>query len=442
MVRLLAFLLTLALVLGAVALVAFRDKINLDSLKRYITYRTLETGDDRQPTSFRLESGGKGGCLGVGDDLLVYSASGARLFSVSGVEYLTESVLLTTPVADGAGSAAVVYDAGGYALRVLSDRSTVLETSAAQGHEILSARLNAAGRLTVTSREPGYKGSVTVYDGSYQPLVSIRLSSRFLMDGLLSDDNRTVAVLTAGQTDDAFDSALALYHLDEDAPYASCSLGGSAVLDLKYDADSFWALGDEALSIVQLDGSLAGQYDYGGRYLKAFSLGGDRSATLLLGKYRAGSGATLLTVDAAGQKLAALELDDQVLGPGRGGPLCGGAHRRTAGSLHPRSGALRLSGHHRRSPGRGAPLRRHRLAHHRGDRPSLHSRITARYLYDNALSHLRHRHSPHSGRVCPAGRQAWAAPLPVRPAGCPRGLHRRQRRLRHHGPQGGRVLRA
>ena len=243
-VRLLAFLLTLALVLGAVALVAFRDKINLDSLKRYITYRTLETGDDRQPTSFRLESGGKGGCLGVGDDLLVYSASGARLFSVSGVEYLTESVLLTTPVADGAGSAAVVYDAGGYALRVLSDRSTVLETSAAQGHEILSARLNAAGRLTVTSREPGYKGSVTVYDGSYQPLVSIRLSSRFLMDGLLSDDNRTVAVLTAGQTDDAFDSALALYHLDEDTPYASCSLGGSAVLDLKYDADSFWALGD------------------------------------------------------------------------------------------------------------------------------------------------------------------------------------------------------
>lgn len=312
-VRLLAFLLTLALVLGAVALVAFRDKINLDSLKRYITYRTLATGDDRQPTSFRLESGGKGGCLGVGDDLLVYSASGARLFSVSGVEYLTESVLLTTPVADGAGSAAVVYDAGGYALRVLSDRSTVLETSAAQGHEILSARLNAAGRLTVTSREPGYKGSVTVYDGSYQPLVSIRLSSRFLMDGLLSDDNRTVAVLTAGQTDDAFDSALALYHLDEDAPYASCSLGGSAVLDLKYDADSFWALGDEALSIVQLDGSLAGQYDYGGRYLKAFSLGGDRSAALLLGKYRAGSGATLLTVDAAGQELAALELDDQVL---------------------------------------------------------------------------------------------------------------------------------
>ena len=189
----------------------------------------------------------------------------------------------------------------------------MLETSAAQGHEILSARLNAAGRLTVTSREPGYKGSVTVYDGSYQPLVSIRLSSRFLMDGLLSDDNRTVAVLTAGQTDDAFDSALALYHLDEDTPYASCSLGGSAVLDLKYDADSFWALGDEALSIVQLDGSLAGQYDYGGRYLKAFSLGGDRSATLLLGKYRAGSGATLLTVDAAGQELAALELDDQVL---------------------------------------------------------------------------------------------------------------------------------
>lgn len=192
-----------------------------------------------------------------------------------------------------------------------------------------------------------------------------------------------MAVLTAGQTDDAFDSALALYHLDEDTPYASCSLGGSAVLDLKYDADSFWALGDEALSIVQLDGSLAGQYDYGGRYLKAFSLGGDRSATLLLGKYRAGSGATLLTVDAAGQELAALELDDQVLDLDAAGRYVAVL---TAGRLDLYTRDLELyasldtTG---RSPGRGAPLRRHRLAHHRGDRPSLHSRITARYLYDN-----------------------------------------------------------
>lgn len=313
LLRLLAFLLTLALALGAVALVAFRDKINFDSLKRYVTYRSLEKGDSGQPAPFQMESGGKGGGLRVGDDLLVYSTSGVRLFASSGVEYLTESMLLTTPVAHVNGDSAVVYDAGGSMLRVISDRAVAFSTSAAQNHELISARLNAAGLLAVTSREPSYKGSVTIYDTSYEPLVSIRLSSHFPMDGILSDDGKTVAVLTAGQQADAFHSALDLYHVDADDAYASCSLGSSAVLDLNFHGDAFWALGDESLQIVSLDGAVTGQYDYIDRYLKAFSLGGGDYAALLLGKYRAGTSAALLTVDAAGQQIAALDLNDQVL---------------------------------------------------------------------------------------------------------------------------------
>ncbi len=313
LVRLLAFLLTLALALGAVALVAFRDKINFDSLRRYVAYRSLEKGDSGQPAPFQLENGGQGGYLRVGDDLLAYSTSGVRLFSSSGVEYLTESMLLTVPVAHANGASSVIYDAGGYALRVISDRAVAFTTSTTQNHELISARLNTAGLLAVTSREPSYKGSVTIYDASYEPLVSIRLSSHFPMDGILSDDGKTVAVLTAGQQGDAFHSALDLYHVDADEAYVSCSLGSSAVLDLDFDAEAFWALGDESLLIISLNGTVTGQYDYLGRYLKAFSLGGDDYATLLLGKYRAGTNATLLTVDAAGQQIAALELNEQVL---------------------------------------------------------------------------------------------------------------------------------
>ena len=45
LVRLLAFLVTLALVFGAVTLVVYRDRLNLDALARWFEYRNLETSE-------------------------------------------------------------------------------------------------------------------------------------------------------------------------------------------------------------------------------------------------------------------------------------------------------------------------------------------------------------------------------------------------------------
>ena len=59
--RLLAFLLTLALLLGAVAAVVYRDKLNFDGIRRWFTYRALERSDSGQAESFRYESSGRGG---------------------------------------------------------------------------------------------------------------------------------------------------------------------------------------------------------------------------------------------------------------------------------------------------------------------------------------------------------------------------------------------
>ena len=154
---------------------------------------------------------------------------------------------------------------------------------------------------------------VTVYSSGGHPVVGIRISTRFVTDGLLSDDGKTVAVLTVGQNEDVFESGLDLYALDGDVPFASYSLGNNAILDLRADGSAFWALGESSLSVARADGSAAVHYDYAGRYLKDYALDGDGFSALLLGKYRAGSGAALVTVGADGQELASLDLEDQVL---------------------------------------------------------------------------------------------------------------------------------
>ena len=312
-VRLLAFLVTLALLLGAVAAVVYRDRLNFDSIRRWFVYRSLEKSDSGQTESFQYDSAGKGGYSQVGDDLLVWSTAGVRLYSSGGVEYLNESLTLNRPVADTCGSAALIYDAGGNVLHTYEDRSTSFVLNTEQGHEILSARMGPGGSFAVTTRESGYKGVVTVYSSGGHPVVGIRISTRFVTDGLLSDDGKTVAVLTVGQNEDVFESGLDLYALDGDVPFASYSLGNNAILDLRADGSAFWALGESSLSVARADGSAAVHYDYAGRYLKDYALDGDGFSALLLGKYRAGSGAALVTVGADGQELASLDLEDQAL---------------------------------------------------------------------------------------------------------------------------------
>ena len=311
--RLLAFLLTLALLLGAVALVAYRDRINLDAIKRYFTYRSLERSDSGQIDAFQFDSSGRGGFSSLGDDLLVWSSAGIRLYSSSGVEYLNDALSLLHPVADIRDDAAVVYDAGGTILRVYADRTQIFSLDAEQGHEILSARMGPGRTLAVVTRETGYKGVVTLYGSNFQPTMAIRISTRYVMDAIPSQDGKATAVLTVGQSNNAFESTLALYDKTGDEDFAQCSLGNNAILDLSCSGDMFWALGETGLSIVSTDGTTNLTCDYGGAYLKDYSLGGDGYAALLLGKYRAGSSTTLTTVDSKGETIAALDLEDQIL---------------------------------------------------------------------------------------------------------------------------------
>ena len=316
--RLLAFLLTLALVLGAVFLVANWQKLNFDAVKRWFTYHSMLKSDSGQAESFPYDGGPGSSFAQLDGDLLVCSSTGIRLYSGSGSVYVNQSCHLEHPVLATGGNTALVYDAGGTDLFVFADRSQVFSITADENHAILSASLNDQGWLTVVTQETGYKGTVTVYDKSYQQVLGVNLSSRFITDASLSPNGKTLALATAGQTDGAYDSQIALYGTSRSAdsaetPDAVCSLGNNATLMMQWSGESLRVLGENALSLVASDGSLSGSYSYGGRYLKSCSLGGEGFSALLLGKYRAGTDAELVTVDAKGQETAVLPLNSQVL---------------------------------------------------------------------------------------------------------------------------------
>ena len=158
-----------------------------------------------------------------------------------------------------------------------------------EGADLLSVRPNDSGWRAVTAQHSGYKGAVTVYDAQQEPVIQISLSSTFAVDAALSPDNRTVAVVTMDQTGGQFSSTLLFYPVDQSEPSAQVDLGDLVVLDLEYEDDQLWVLGEDQLAAVSADGSQVARYDLGRSYLKGCDLGAMASPCSLPAPTRRGA---------------------------------------------------------------------------------------------------------------------------------------------------------
>lgn len=314
LVRVLLFLLAVVMVLGAVTVVVFRDRLSLDNIKRWIHYRSLVLNDSGQADSFLYNGSLEDTFATLDGDLLVCSTTSIGLYSGSGTQYVDLTVTMSKPVVSTNGSLAVVYDAGGSSLYVLGQREVIW--SATDLTSILSAHLNRNGQLTVVSQSTGYKGTVTVYSSSYEKLMSVNLSSAYVMDAALSDDGKTLSILNVGQQDGAFQSILSLYTLNtgdggDFQPNLTCSLGSSVVLETRHTLSHVWSMGDNGLTITDHQGNST-TVDWKEMHLKGYSLAGDDFAVALLAKYRAGSQGELWVIGSDGT-YQSLEIDQQVL---------------------------------------------------------------------------------------------------------------------------------
>ena len=292
LVRLTALAVTAALLLGALALVVYRDRFNLDALRRWFEYRELETSETGEAEPFTHAGGEQASFAYLKNGVLMASAAGARYYSLSGELYAEEVRNLEHPVLSASKEAGVVYDAGG---------------------ELLSARLNDAGWLAVTYQGGGHKGTDTVYDGTYtKEIIKINLST-FIVDAAVSPDCRTVAIVTMGQENGSFQSQIRFYPVDQKEPSATVPLGNMVVMDLDYEDGQLWVLGEDRVTTVSEDGSVTGSYSLGRNYLKGCSFGGDGFAVLLLSRYRAGSAGQAVVVGPDGTETASLTLPVNVL---------------------------------------------------------------------------------------------------------------------------------
>ena len=327
LVRFIALLITIALVLGAAALVVFRDRLNIDALRRWISYRSLATSDDGTAEPFPYAGGDDLSLACLNSGIVLNSASGAHYYSFTGEQYAEEVLTMEHPILTSTESAAVAYDAGSQSLFVFRNGEEDPAFALEEIDSILSARINSSGWLALTTQQSGFKGAVTVYNSSGTAVIQISLSSTFVVDAALSPDCKTVAVVCISQSGGTFQSKLIFYPVSTGEADRTVSLGSTMVLDLDYEKDRIWVLGEDSLSCVEPEGTdegnpLVNSWSFGHDYLKGCNLNGDGFALLLLGSYRLGAADRAVTIGSDCTILSSLALNGQVLSYDCAGNYC------------------------------------------------------------------------------------------------------------------------
>ena len=180
LVRLIATLVVLAVGLSLVVLVAFRDRLNLDSAKRWLHYLSLTRSDSGKAEAFRYDGDLSCTFAALDGDLLVCSEHAISLYSGSGTRYINQQVSMENPVVNSNGSLAVVYDAGGSSLYILGQRSLVWTAEGLEGMRV--SFLGLIDRETQMMRENQRIVTEMSHD-LRTPVTSIMLYTEILKKG-------------------------------------------------------------------------------------------------------------------------------------------------------------------------------------------------------------------------------------------------------------------
>lgn len=312
-VRMLALVITAVLVLGALALVVFRDQVNMGALKRWLTYRSMTTSDTGEAVPFTHAGGDKLSISYLASGAVTVSTAGAHYYGLDGEVFVNRVLSMENPVLSSSRTTAVAYDAGNQALFAFRNGEEYFSLSLDSGADLLSARPNDSGWLAITAQQSGYKGAVTVYNSRGKEVIQISLSSVFTVDAAISPDGKTVAVITMGQENGSFFSRLLFFPVDQKEPSAQVDLGSLTVLDLDYEDGVLWVLCEDRLITITPDGEMVQTFSISPSYLKGCTLEGDGFALLLTGRYRSGGADQAVIVDADAQTVQTISLTSQIL---------------------------------------------------------------------------------------------------------------------------------
>ena len=288
-----------AVVLFAATLVIwlYRDSFSPD--KMILSADTAAVATDE----YVFDAGSGQAFAAAGNGLAVANASGLELLDGDGTPVTSKLMQMENPAAAGCSDFAVFYDLGGTRLAVAYFDGTVQELDVPG--TILSATVSENGYIALTTESRGYRALVTVYDPSLEVVYEWYSSSAWVISGVVSPDGRQLAVLSYT----ASGSEVRFFSLTQDRQLAAFSVEDTILLDVHwFSSNRLCSLSSEQVFFFDADGQWQNTYSFAGQYLVGYSFDGANCVALALSPYRAGTTATLVSLDPAGTVLGTADM--------------------------------------------------------------------------------------------------------------------------------------
>ncbi len=309
--RIVLFVLLLAVVLTALVLIVFRDRINLDAARRYIRYLNVSEAD--REGRFVYDDNNSNRYSALAEGLVVASNAGVSAFDRNGSELVSLQLQMSVPTLEVADVYALAYDAGGHELRQISQSQGAV-LSITTERPILDAAVAADGSACYLTSQSGYKSVLCVYNTEHSLAFRWFSSSMFLMRCAVSPKAQYAAAVSLGQSDGMFESGIQIFRTTQEEIQQSILFGNELIYDLAFvRSDLLMAVGEKHVRFYALDGTLKGEYSYADAYLKDFTISGSGFLTLVLNMYRAGNSYKLVTVGYDGAVLGEQDISEQIL---------------------------------------------------------------------------------------------------------------------------------
>lgn len=299
---------TILIVLGVVTVALLGEGNYLDRFRRWLNY-----GSATEENQYLFAADEHNRFGQIGEYLVLLNQNYLQFLSEDGTAYqAVEGVAMSQPALDVGKDTVVAYDVGGQNLLLASPEAVMMEQSLSGTYRYISARLNSKDWLAVTAEKSGYKGGVSVYNNEQELVYEADISSQFVIDAMVSEDCKSLIVVTLGEENGAFCTRLVRYNLDSTEPASVDVLTDHLSFDLGVVGSSYASVAEGELAFTTGTGSVAGIYSFGDLFLADYSLG-EKYAAVLLNRYRAGSIGKLVTVDDRGQVIASMDVSDEIL---------------------------------------------------------------------------------------------------------------------------------
>lgn len=244
----------------------------------------------------------------AGKGLALATSSGLELLDENGQVVTSKLFQMETPAIAACQDYAVFYDLGGVNIAVAKFDGTVQELTAAGN--IFSITVSSGGYAAVTTECTGYRGLVTVYGPTLEPVYEWYSSSAWIISAAVSPDGRKLAVLSYT----ASGSEVRFFSLTQTEQLAAFSVSDTVLLDVHwFSASQLCAYSTGQAFFFDDNGQWSDTYSFSGQYLTGCAFGGDGFVTFSLSPYRAGTTSQLVSLDSGGRVLGTAEVQSEIV---------------------------------------------------------------------------------------------------------------------------------